>query len=786
VVSVRQGRVLTRQEKGWTTSSKDGQWRLCIEEPFNFSRNLGNSADSTAFRGIHLELRDAFTNIVNLRLDKLIEQYEYPVDDKQSQTFFKKAPVVPKPTLTAAPAPSGRKGSGSIRSNRHNNRGNHSGASSRRASAGSTYGRGNQPVYSPIPPIAHNNEFTQQVANNWAMLTQHASLLKQQMYGNNGPMLQNQAYQLAQAHAHSVAMGGSSGQRDNNPNSGNSHGQRMFAHNMSPDQMANGSQILPYMFGSAGPEHATPMSHSISQDGPRTNPSSPSLASSIPARRGLQRTSVSNGTATGSLRSQSQPARGLPPNMFLPFPIAYDPSTGIPYFTMPGADGMPTYHALDPQYGYMAAMQNAGYQHADNQQKEYLGYYVESNAAQQMPPPSSNMPLPRSSSHTDLAQRRDKNNRDLQPLNLNGNKKLSRSPSPLGHARNFSTPLRSAPLPAASNPRAGTSTVSQSVEHTQSPLSGASSSKANPPAATGLLIVNGSNFPLSPPENDRVRRDTSSAYPVTTPEESSRNYFDNMGTPYSDESSGHQHGMTFNSTEYSREVDTSGSQNGLYQKTPRMESSQVSSAIGSPLSPFPSYNEATMTPLAAQEEEVVTSPTRKHHSPWQPFPPTNGVSSKLGVQKDTKDVLKSPGSKSAPVLSPVIENRMPTPQMQRRIDMHQPPAVVNGNLINGVATNGNLPSRPSEPVPPTPAPSTNSTNQTSTAKVDTPKQQGPSSSNQSASAQTNSNQWQTTGTGKKRSGRKRSKSGPATRSAPEGQTRKVELIPQRMEDRKGG
>ncbi|GME33114.1 PAP/25A-associated [Neofusicoccum parvum] len=62
VVSVRNGRFLTRKEKGWEVDSgnKEGRFRLCVEEPFNVSRNLGNSADDYAFRGIHLEIRQAF------------------------------------------------------------------------------------------------------------------------------------------------------------------------------------------------------------------------------------------------------------------------------------------------------------------------------------------------------------------------------------------------------------------------------------------------------------------------------------------------------------------------------------------------------------------------------------------------------------------------------------------------------------------------------------------------------------------------------------------------------
>jgi hypothetical protein len=470
----------------------------------------------------------------------------------------------------------------------------------------------------------------------------------------------------------------------------------------------------------------------------------------------------------------------LQPNLYGPI-LTYDPATGRPYFAMASAEGMQVYQGLESQYNYLAAVQNAGYQHADSQQKEYLGYYVDNNTSQQMPPPSSNMPLPRSNSHTDLAQRRDKNHRDLQPLKINGNKKASRSPSPLGHARNFSTPLRSAPLPGGSNSRGGPPTGTHSAQQMQSPPTG--SVLPNQTPLGGLLIVNGSSYSTSPPESERAHREGSVSYSITTPDETSRNFFDPTGTPYSEDSSANQ-GSIY---DYSRD-DNQGPQNGTYRQTPRLDSGQVSSTIGSPVQPFPSYNEATLTPLAAQEEEVVTSPTRKHHSPYQTFSPTNGITSPTKV---TNDVPKTPGSKSAPVLSPVIENRMPTPQMQRRIDMHQAPAVVNGSIVNGSTPNGNLPQRPSEPVPPTPANIITSMKQMSIGRTNGHAQQGGQAANQptnqpaSATSQT-PNQWQTTGTTKRRANRKRSKSGPATRSATDGQTRKVEPLPQHPEDRKGG
>jgi DNA polymerase sigma len=170
VVSVRQGRVLTRKEKGWASNSRDGQWKFCIEEPFNISRNLGNSADSTAFRGIHLEIRRAFGHLAKLELDKMVEKYEFPPEEKSSSIFKRPAPT--KAVLSAVP-PNSNKGKGSMRFNRNGTRGGgHPGASNRRASS-SAIGRNNGP-FSPnqVPSefLSSDGMNGVQWVQNWQML----------------------------------------------------------------------------------------------------------------------------------------------------------------------------------------------------------------------------------------------------------------------------------------------------------------------------------------------------------------------------------------------------------------------------------------------------------------------------------------------------------------------------------------------------------------------------------------------------------------------------------------
>ncbi|KAG0183227.1 hypothetical protein DFQ29_008587 [Apophysomyces sp. BC1021] len=57
VISVRHGRYLYKSEKGWDRGPD--RRLLCVEEPFNVDRNLGNSADDTSVQGLRREFRRA-------------------------------------------------------------------------------------------------------------------------------------------------------------------------------------------------------------------------------------------------------------------------------------------------------------------------------------------------------------------------------------------------------------------------------------------------------------------------------------------------------------------------------------------------------------------------------------------------------------------------------------------------------------------------------------------------------------------------------------------------------
>ncbi|KAK9325709.1 hypothetical protein V1517DRAFT_144469 [Lipomyces orientalis] len=79
VVSVRQGRLLSKAEKGWDTLQNN---RFCIEEPLVTSRNLGNTADDISAKGILQEFRRAYEILSSdANLAKCVKKFEFPDDD---------------------------------------------------------------------------------------------------------------------------------------------------------------------------------------------------------------------------------------------------------------------------------------------------------------------------------------------------------------------------------------------------------------------------------------------------------------------------------------------------------------------------------------------------------------------------------------------------------------------------------------------------------------------------------------------------------------------------------
>lgn len=300
VVSVREGKLISKDEKGWHLLQNN---RLCVEEPFNITRNLGNTADDTSFRGLHTELRRAFKAISEADLDKCCEQFIFPPEEER---IFERPPPQPRPILAPIPSqPSGRGNRGSARGARHSNQYARGGnASSRRSSSATnrtTNGSGFRANHMPLSSDM-NNLHSQQY------------LLQDQLY-QQIQILQAQEQELRmQLHNQSLLTGRPPPVLIRQP---------LIQYSFPPQDAAVDdnsrvragivghpplTSLRPGMFYAPAYMQVAPQN----LQGSNTNPPSPSPAHAAPdLRRNPRRSSVANGSPSGSLRSHSQPARSV-------------------------------------------------------------------------------------------------------------------------------------------------------------------------------------------------------------------------------------------------------------------------------------------------------------------------------------------------------------------------------------------------------------------------------------------------------------------------------------------
>lgn len=474
VVSVRHGRQLTKAEKKWNTGFGN---RLCVEEPFNIGRNLGNTADDISFRGVHIELRRAFDLISEGKLEECCEQYVFPPEEKQTNTF-QRPTQKPKPILRSSSQSSrgGGRGGGH-RGGRHNSH-NRNGNSNRRASSGAfDHNLG----YIPGLPanLSQQEAWLQRQAQTqlhndlfatYSVLQAQENSLRLQLYAQG---LQNQAY--VQSHGQGQVNGAPGKQHATDRNRTSSFDQPPLTAPIRPDM---------YFYPLQYP--ATPGMYGYQT--PTTNPSSPSLSSAVPEmRRSMHRSTVTNGASQGgqsnsALRSQSQPA-----SRSGPVPLSMNgngmphPGLGI-YQQMRPINGniIPSFipdenseSAMESSYGSLPTSD-------DPTPKEYVGYYVNDPTQFWRRQANTPMPVP---AFGDLGQSRAGPRRlsaeQLPQSILDRLKRPSRSPSPLGHDRSFST---GAPLPSFPSQN-GVSNTNLRALNNQTPI-----------------VVNGSNpVPLSIP-----------------------------------------------------------------------------------------------------------------------------------------------------------------------------------------------------------------------------------------------------------------------------------------------
>lgn len=471
-LSVRLGRLITKSEKKWHLAQNN---RLCVEEPFNTTRNLGNTADDYSFRGLHLELRRAFDLIAEGKLDECCEQYEFP--EEEPRTIFQKPAAVPRPILVRSASQhnstSTRGGRGGYRGGGgrqfHRNGGNNS----RRASSVASYDTTN----TSFAQAGTQSQLTPQEAQLlWYQAQQPQLAMHQDIFGTTMNALQaqenslrfhlytqQQALQTQQALAVAQRMqsGGSTQSTDRSRT--NSFDNPPLTAPIRPDMQ----YIYPY------PMQPSPY---YGHPGFTTYPSSPSTTASGTApefRRSLHRSTITSesglSTGSGSLRSQSQPASrtSLPPGaQGTPgYPTAAQGPTSVPSFPLRQLNGV-SVPSFIPDERLVPDYSNDPNKPLSNSPPEddgprYVGFYV-NEAPAPIPNPASSIHSVNGVSNgvTSLGdaslstQGRRRLSTDQIPQSILDRRmrRTSRSPSP-GHTRAFSVGGNSAPLASGPFPQ---------------------------------------------------------------------------------------------------------------------------------------------------------------------------------------------------------------------------------------------------------------------------------------------------------------------------------------------
>ncbi|KAL1655804.1 hypothetical protein SLS61_001828 [Didymella pomorum] len=681
VISVRQGKRLTREEKGWHPGGgqKEGTHRLCVEEPFNIERNLGNSADDYAWRGLHLEIRRAFDLLADdQQLHKMCELYEFPVAQQPNPLLFQKPPSKPAILTSSVPIRSSRGGSnhrggrGGFNMKGQNNNG------SRRTSGSQPFAQG-RPAFLHSPPIQHapgqeyfavprgiHDQLHDQLYQQYQMLEMQSNSLRAQLAAQQHAQ---QAHRAAQMHAHAVAQAQAQHYAPNGPNgspqkSSYLNGRsspRLAELGIPPNALPQGF-MYPYPgFFSAQQPGTGP------QDSVLTNPSSPSMSTSMPgARRVVHR--ASNASDTSVNRSQSQPARGMPQQPVLasypPMPHFYDPAAFGGYSIARSSQDTPeTQSTSDTQSSPPSNSNEPAGSSLSTTPNEHVGYYV----AEQPPMRSlQEYAVGAIPSFSELKQRKTRVLPEVtQPLLNTALRRVSRSPSPLrGHVRN--DPL-------------GPELTLHGSEQRKARVD-----SVRPPSDLGPVIVNGS-FPTPP--RDQFSRDI-----VEVPAAA-----DNLGSSkigvYASQPLIQQ-----NTQQQIREL-----QARQQLVLEEMQRQSAANMMGSPIvngstngnspvdfnglarvpsedrQPFPDVSDDILDYDAKKERHthIEDVAPKRDLPPWRATALPNGLSS-----LDTANAPRAPPQEiktaNIPLLSPVFEKRTPSPTASRHADKD------NNKSMNGI------------------------------------------------------------------------------------------------------
>lgn len=626
VISVRSGKLISKIEKGWHQTTNN---RLCVEEPFNISRNLGNTADDTSFRGLHMELRRAFDLIAEANLDECCELYIFP---KEEQRIWEKPVPQPRPVLVRSSSQSrGGRGGGNYRGGRHNNH-NRNGNNSRRASSASAGPFDNSSSYLPhvLPPgltpqeawlrtQAAQEQLHNDLYTTFSVLQAQENNLRLQLY------TQSQAFVQAHAQAYQVqrvSNGAGTPQQATDRHRGNSFDNPPLTAPLRQDMY-----FYPIQY---------PAAPVYGQQGPSTYPSSPSMSPALPElRRSLHRSTVTGaqglgGTPTGSLRSHSQPATRSVPSP-LAFQGSFTPNAAASGFTNNRqASGVVIPNFIADENLEMGGEIELSPPYSESPPgeapKEYVGYYVGDPPKSQVKRES--VALPTIPAFGDIQRRRRLSTEHFPQVVLDRIRRTSRSPSPhRGQTMNGSLSSFKAPL---SNLR--------------------EFSDRAPPVVNGSSFASISTSNQQLPANDAVLPE-SSTYTLAAPaidvaargQPNEPNYM----------AQAEPHGQKGDTRQYTVPI-VNGSASRVYagdQRTPALAITNGTSAHTSP------------TGLISSEQSKGgrLSPNKDNRAARQT---SNGSISPLEIGLGLSEVVRD----DLAHLSPVYEMRTPSPTANRKLE----------------------------------------------------------------------------------------------------------------------
>ncbi|KAB8349704.1 hypothetical protein FH972_023719 [Carpinus fangiana] len=726
VFSVRSGVISSKADSRWSRIANNN--RLCVEEPFNNDRNLGNTADDTAMRGLHLEMRNAARSMGNGSVNiegGVCQLFEFSLSEPK-YPIFERPPPQPRPVLTRSRSQAGRGGRGSVNmrggSRAYDQR---NAANSRRASSATAYA-GQGPIGLMPPEMwQHMDPYTiQQDLHN---LTRHLSHEQERLR-----LVQQQIME----------------QRMQQSNLGGSGNRRSYAGPSLPSQpgspgpqtpsFENGPRTAP-LFPSYGNgfryDTSVPMSQSSSHQGSNSKQSSPMLSEAVPLRRSAQQQIQAPDSPGASQRSRSQPARPGQPGQ----PMGY------PYMQYVAAGHQLIYGNSQQQYPYLVPryytdQRGIRYLYMPNAvPREYVGYGINSNS----PHAPAGMELSSIPAYEDLQRQ----GRPRSPVPRDGHAVFSespaRSPSALSSNVDDYHGLQSAPLPVGYvNDR---QSVHVSHHDTQGPVIVNGSGLRNSLPAYDVLPPphtasneNGvaPHIPAAHRNSDGGQRsfaDRAAAISRMWPDQQNLTYVDQSDTASSyDDSGSYIGGDTLASSQDLPPVPSlSRPPPGRHVEGSTSGHAAVEHASG----------DATLSPARLP---VDPQPNGQRRSSGNSRPSIPSLD--LGVPGRVRDGAPS----STKVLSPVQERRTPSPTSSRRAEPKRN-SLPNGKPLPNPIFSPKGKNFSELPTPPTPLPAAGAAGP-STGPAGQPLPTPPLKATPSSRAggQASTNQWQQAGGRKKK------------------------------------